>query len=156
MWLGDSAYSIAWLALGNRTAADVTLQDAFAHMDTRGFYVWKEKSFGDFGHLNFITGAGGYLQNWVYGYGGVRYTARALVLAPVLPEMGVTQVVLRGLAYAGGRLSLVFDQDQMQVVLVLPPAEGSGYVVVDARGARHVLADNVTLDRQPCHVVVRT
>lgn len=73
-YTGDSAYSIAWLALGVRVQADIQFGLAFAHMDLGAYNVWCEKSFGDFGHKNFVTGAGGYLQNYIMGYGGVRYT----------------------------------------------------------------------------------
>lgn len=72
-YTGDSAYSIAWLQHGNRSAADAQFDLAFTHMDMTTFNVWKEKNFGSGGNLNFITGAGGYLQNFVYGYAGLRY-----------------------------------------------------------------------------------
>jgi hypothetical protein len=40
---GDSIYSIAWLALGRREAADTQWQAAFQHMDTGGgFNTWRE------------------------------------------------------------------------------------------------------------------
>ena len=38
---GDSAYSVAWLRLGNRTGADDTFDEAFEHMDLTGFNVWR-------------------------------------------------------------------------------------------------------------------
>ena len=41
---GDSSYSIAWLAMGNRTLADPWLQQAFLHMDLTHFNVWKERA----------------------------------------------------------------------------------------------------------------
>ena len=71
---GDSAYSIAWLEMGNRSAADAQFDLAFTHMDLKHFNVFEEKNYGNFGNLNFITGAGGYLQNFVNGYAGLRYT----------------------------------------------------------------------------------
>ena len=40
---GDSSYSIAWLAVGNRSEADVQFAQAFAHLDVGGFGVWMEK-----------------------------------------------------------------------------------------------------------------
>ena len=62
---GDSVYSIAWLALGNASAASTQWLSAFAHMDTDCFFTFHEKLKG--GHLNFITGAGGFLQNVING-----------------------------------------------------------------------------------------
>jgi hypothetical protein len=39
---GDSSYSIAWLAVGNRTQADAQFAQGFAHLDLVGFGVWME------------------------------------------------------------------------------------------------------------------
>ena len=39
--------------------------------------------------------AGGYLQNYINGYAGLRYTREGLNLRPVLPPHGVTSLKLR-------------------------------------------------------------
>jgi hypothetical protein len=72
-YTGDSSYSIAWLALGNRTGSDAQFGRAFLYMnglpsaDNRTrvvapqfnpFNVWKEQARNG-NHLNFLTGAGG-------------------------------------------------------------------------------------------------
>jgi len=41
-------------------------------------------------------GAGGFLENLVFGYGGVKHTATSLELTPSLPPLGVTAMTLRG------------------------------------------------------------
>lgn len=43
---GDSIYSIAWLALGNARAALKQWDAAFNHMDTRHFFLFREKLSG--------------------------------------------------------------------------------------------------------------
>ena len=141
---GDSSYSIAWLAMGNRTLADPWLQQAFLHMDLTHFNVWKERAItgtsararvcvcvcvrdhccccvlvfthsarcATGGNLNFITGAGGYLQNFLYGYSQIRLAGvRQLVmpLAPSLPPGNVTRVKLRNISLAGVRMSLWYN-----------------------------------------------
>jgi trehalose/maltose hydrolase-like predicted phosphorylase len=55
---------------------------SFAHIKPP-FMTWNEKLIG--GHPHFITGAGGYLQNIVFGYGGIRIYADLLAVNPVLP-----------------------------------------------------------------------
>jgi trehalose/maltose hydrolase-like predicted phosphorylase len=99
MFTGDSAYSVAYLALGNRTAADAQLQLAFNHIEPH-FLVFHETAFDDGHTQHFITGNGGYLQGFVFGYSGMRI-ARVGVLTfssvqPILPPLGVTNVKLRG------------------------------------------------------------
>jgi len=43
---GDSIYSIAWLALGNARAALKQWDAAFNHIDTRHFFLFREKLSG--------------------------------------------------------------------------------------------------------------
>jgi len=44
--------------MGNRSAADSQFDLAFTHMDLDHFNVFEESNYGNFGNLNFITGAG--------------------------------------------------------------------------------------------------
>ena len=120
-YTGDSAYSIAWLQLGNRSAADAQFDLAFEHMDLEHFNVWKEKSFGNFGNLNFITGAGGYLQNYVNGYAGVRYSDAGLSFRPCLPPHGVTSLTLRGLSLGQARFRVGYNTTTLEVDLLEGP-----------------------------------
>jgi hypothetical protein len=138
-YTGDSAYSIAWLQLGNRSAADAQFDLAFTHQDLGHFNVWKEKSFGDFGNLNFITGAGGYLQNFINGYAGLRYMVEdpinivcpnsdgqgagtgAVSFRPVLPPGNVTAVLMRGVSLSGSRFTVSYDDTNLCALLTSGP-----------------------------------
>jgi hypothetical protein len=108
-YTGDSAYSIAWLLLGNRSAVDAQFL-AFEHME-RHFFVWSEVSRGGKlgGHINFITGAGGYVQNVIYGDAGLEYSRDGMALTPLLPPSGVTRLVLRALSFAGRRVTVSYN-----------------------------------------------
>jgi trehalose/maltose hydrolase-like predicted phosphorylase len=117
-YTGDSSNSIAWLEMGNRSAADAQFDLAFTHMDLEHFNVFEEKNSGDFGHLNFITGAGGYLQNIINGYFGLRYTPEGLNLRPVLPPHGVTAVKLRALSLGSSRMDVVLTANNITVTLL--------------------------------------
>ena len=117
-YTGDSSNSIAWLEMGNRSAADAQFDLAFTHMDLDHFNVFEEKNSGDFGHLNFITGAGGYLQNTINGYLGLRYTSEGLDLRPILPPHGVTSVKLRALSLAGSRMDVMLTADNVTITLL--------------------------------------
>ena len=112
---GDSSYSIAWLRLGNRTAADLQFGLAFEHMDVHnGFNVWIEKSKGSKGYpgnLNFITGAGGYLQNYLYGYAGIILAERCVSFNPILPPNGITKVGIRNITFHDKKFSFSYAYD---------------------------------------------
>uniref|UniRef100_A0A7S3GJ45 Glycoside hydrolase family 65 central catalytic domain-containing protein n=1 Tax=Palpitomonas bilix TaxID=652834 RepID=A0A7S3GJ45_9EUKA len=66
---GDSTYSIAWCGKGNWSRASTFFKKGFDHL-VSPFWVWREKLNG--GHRNFITAAGGYIQNVLFGIGGMR------------------------------------------------------------------------------------
>eukprot|EP00041_Stephanoeca_diplocostata_P025003 m.645898 g.645898 ORF g.645898 m.645898 type:complete len:123 (+) comp22651_c0_seq38:2181-2549(+) len=96
--------------MDNRSAADAQFDIAFSHMDLSHFNVWREKNFSDGGHKNFITGAGGYVQNYIFGYAGLRYNrapaAVGMTIHPYLPPHNVTSLKLRGIAVAAARVSV--------------------------------------------------
>lgn len=119
---GNSAYGIAYLALGNRSAADFQFELGFLHQ-TPEFAVWTEMTpAANFGHLNFITGAGGWLQALLYGYPGLRLPPaggqlRFATPAPTLPPGSITRVKLRGLHILGTSFDLAYDAAEVCVAL---------------------------------------
>jgi len=119
---GNSAYGIAYLALGNRSAADYQFELGFLHQ-TQEFNVWTEYTpQANYGHLNFITGAGGWLQALIYGYPGLRLPPPGGVLrfatpAPTLPPGGITHVRLRGLHLLGTAFDFSYDSTTVCVAL---------------------------------------
>lgn len=130
MFTGDSSYACAYLALGNRTAADAQIDLAFGHLDTANFQVFTETELGQMGTQHFITGGGGYLQAFVFGYSGLRIERPGVfsfaAQRPVLPPLGITSMKLRGLSLLGAKFDLWFDADQLCAALqagaVLPGA----------------------------------
>ena len=150
---GDSVYSIAWLALGNTSAAASQWRAAFAHMQVDNFFVFREELTG--GHSNFITGAGGFLQNILFGFAGLRFRREMLeiVRAPQLP-VGVTGFRLRGVRYRGRCITFAFNADVMTVSLC---DDLSAAVVVQSQETKHTLspqASSVTLPLAPLAVLV--
>ena len=119
---GNSAYGIAYLALGNRSAADYQFELGFLHQ-TPEFGVWTEYTpAAGYGHLSFITGAGGWLQALLYGYPGLRLARAGGALrfatpAPTLPPGGVTRVTLRGLHLLGTSFDFSYDGSSVCVAL---------------------------------------
>eukprot|EP00041_Stephanoeca_diplocostata_P025008 m.645286 g.645286 ORF g.645286 m.645286 type:complete len:149 (+) comp22651_c0_seq7:2181-2627(+) len=113
--------------MDNRSAADAQFDIAFSHMDLSHFNVWREKNFSDGGHKNFITGAGGYVQNYIFGYAGLRYNrapaAVGMTIHPYLPPHNVTSLKLRGIAVAAARVSVKYNADgQFSAELLSGPA----------------------------------
>merc|ERR1712070_744465 len=79
-----------------------------------GFNVWKESTSGL--HLNFITGAGGFIQNIFNGYAGLRARADYLEVTPLLPPH-IDTVRLRRLRYGRALLTLEYSAENVTVPL---------------------------------------
>ena len=136
---GDSVYSIAWLALGNASAAMRQWESAFAHMDTQCFFTFHEELTG--GHSNFITGAGGLLQNVVQGWSGVRVTANSLTISNSVLPAGISEIILRGVHYRGFCVDARLDRTHFYARLCGgTESEGQRLVLVDASGRGHTLS----------------
>ena len=79
--------------------------------------VWTETPTG--GAVNFITGAGGFLQSVLFGYGGLRLTSNALTWAPPpQPPQNASAIVLHGVHYAGASLRLTAGVGVLQAQLL--------------------------------------
>ena len=59
-------YAVAWLELGQPSQAAELFNRSYANIKTP-FNVWTETPTG--GAVNFITGAGGFMQGIINGYG---------------------------------------------------------------------------------------
>lgn len=65
--------------------------------------------------MNFITGAGGFLQSVLYGYSGLRVRADRLDLTPPPLPAGTDSIRLQGVNYQGNRLSVLVEADTLTV-----------------------------------------
>ena len=142
---------------GEREEGDKQFMRAFKYMNGlvgtpatatqyNPFNVWKERE-SNGGHMNFLTGAGGFLQNIVNGYGGLLAHASRLDMRPVLPPFtGFVRMV--GLHYAGSCFTLNYTQDAMTLALL---HEAAGGLTINTSTAAHhqlVLGSALTL---PAH-----
>ncbi len=101
---GDSAYAIAWLRAGRPDKAEETLTAAVHHI-AAPFNTFMEKLSG--GHLNFITGAGGFLQNIVFGCMGVDWTPEGVAIHPLAMPPQSTEAVIRQAHLLGAVIDVV-------------------------------------------------
>ena len=65
-------HTIGFLELGETSEAADLFNRSFKPYMREPFKVWTEAMAPDFGAVNFITGMGGFLQQIVSGYGGLR------------------------------------------------------------------------------------
>ena len=94
----------------------------------RSTQIWAEQQYG-YGAVNFITGAGGFLQTVIYGYGGFRLGMDELKFNPTLPP-STTKLTIAGVNYLGSALKFEIQDDQLQISLVSSAPIAPGLTVV--------------------------
>ena len=70
-------FAINWMDLGDQVKADDLFNRSYASYVREPFKIWTEVQSG-VGAVNFVTGAGGFLQAVLSGYGGIRVKPEAL------------------------------------------------------------------------------
>ena len=106
-------HTLGWLELGNEEKAAELFTRTYANMRAP-FKVWAETPNG--GAVNFITGAGGFLQTVWAGYGGIRIREGGFTMKPVLPK-GASFIKVRGIRTLGGSVDVSFDGSKTEILL---------------------------------------
>ena len=110
-----SMFAVGWLDVGDYARAEKSFKQSYVNAKAP-FMVWTEGADGG-GAVNFITGAGGFLQAVLFGYGGLRLHGNSqLQFNPrLLP--GATQVRFIGVDYHGNSLNFVIGESESQIVV---------------------------------------
>ncbi|KAF2072925.1 hypothetical protein CYY_005747 [Polysphondylium violaceum] len=108
-----SMFAVGWLELGNQTAAEVEFAKSFANIQ-QPFNVWTETPTG--GTTNFITGAGGFLQGIIFGYGGLRISESQYLFNPQLPP-NTDSLLIKQLNYLGSTFNLYWNTTTIEIEL---------------------------------------
>jgi trehalose/maltose hydrolase-like predicted phosphorylase len=98
-------FAINYLDLQNFTSAARYFNMSFQDNLHAPLQVWTETPGGN--AVNFITGAGGFLQTVIMGYPGLRLALGGIEMSPLCPE-GVTHLKIRQFQYLGNSLNFEF------------------------------------------------
>lgn len=106
-------HAVGWLELREEARAAEAFNRSHANMRPP-FKVWAETPSG--GAVNFITGAGGFLQALWAGYMGVRIREGGFVVRPALPvDIGFVRV--RGIRTLGAVIDVSFDGRSVEILM---------------------------------------
>ncbi|CAF3721880.1 unnamed protein product [Rotaria sordida] len=110
-----SMHAIGHLELKDFELAEELFRRSYETYVRPPFNVWTEARSG-VGAVNFITGAGGFLQAVLFGYGGLRLTLNELEVMPPsrLPNRS-TQLAFHGLKYNGATFDLRIEKEMYHV-----------------------------------------
>eukprot|EP01116_Phalansterium_solitarium_P016178 TRINITY_DN3701_c0_g1_i1.p1 TRINITY_DN3701_c0_g1~~TRINITY_DN3701_c0_g1_i1.p1 ORF type:complete len:702 (-),score=253.28 TRINITY_DN3701_c0_g1_i1:809-2914(-) len=101
-----SMHTVAWLELGDLQNAVQVFNRSFANIQAP-FNVWTEVADGS-GTVNFLTGAGGFLQAIWAGWGGVRINADGITFNPTVGP-NFSAIKYSNLHYLGNFVDISFD-----------------------------------------------
>jgi protein-glucosylgalactosylhydroxylysine glucosidase len=120
--MGSTLLSVDAAELGDRALIDSLLPHSYQGHLRGPFLMLSETPTND--AVNFVTGAGGFLQQVIFGYTGLRLGEHGLepAFAPVLPSR-IRRLVLRNLQVRGRRYDVVVDSAGRRIV---PHQPGSG------------------------------
>jgi trehalose/maltose hydrolase-like predicted phosphorylase len=106
--MGSTLLSVDAAELGDRPLIDSLLPHSYQGHIKGPFLMLSETPTND--AVNFVTGAGGFLQQVIFGYTGLRLGVDGLeqAFAPVLPSR-ITRLVLRNIQARGKHYDVVVD-----------------------------------------------
>jgi trehalose/maltose hydrolase-like predicted phosphorylase len=145
----DLAYYVPRTDPGGPSMSDAvnSIESAQLEPDSCQAYVYTERSYQPFirdvfhqfsetrtgGAFTFMTGIGGFLQEFLYGYSGLRWQASAVHLAPALSG-AIAGVTLRDLSWRGRTFTVAIQRDGTTVTLEsgapLPVSTPAGPAIV--------------------------
>ena len=113
--MGAALLAVDAAELGDRALVDSLLPHSYQHWLKGPFLMLSETPTNN--AVNFLTGAGSFLQQVIYGYTGLRWGEDGLepVFEPVLPS-GITRLALRNVYSRGQRYDIVVDSRGRRVV----------------------------------------
>lgn len=113
--MAETLYPVIAAELGERALVDTLLPLSYQGHVRAPFNALSETPRND--AVNFLTGAGGFLQQVIYGYTGLRLGDQGLSPAyrPVLPSH-ITRLVLRNVPVRGRRFDIVVERDSLRFV----------------------------------------
>jgi len=110
-----SMFAINWLDVGEYSRAETSFSESYVNAK-EPFMVWTEGADGG-GAVNFVTGAGGFLQSVLFGYGGLRFVDhKHLQFKPMLLP-GSTKLKFVGIDYHGNSIDFVIGSSQSQITV---------------------------------------
>jgi protein-glucosylgalactosylhydroxylysine glucosidase len=141
-------HTIGFLDLEDEEKASTYFERSYSLYTREPFKVWSEAIPGTPSAGNFITGAGGFLQSVLNGYGGVRLHFDHLKITKSYLPKDSTGLEFKGISYLNNVFRLTIDQNQKNFSVVSFDPSHVIRVTVDGAGYGDLKAGfSVTIPR---------
>lgn len=111
-------HTIGFLDINDEVKADEYFNRSYSLYTREPFNVWSESIPGMPAAGNFITGAGGFLQSVINGYGGVRLHFDHLQITKSFVPQGSNNLELKGISYLKNVFSLMVNDTSKTLSVV--------------------------------------
>jgi protein-glucosylgalactosylhydroxylysine glucosidase len=108
-------HTVGFLDIQDQVDAAKLFERSYSLYTREPFKVWSEVIPGTKGAGNFITGAGGFLQSIINGYGGVRLHFDSLTITNFFVPPQSNSLEFNGINYLNNRFSLTINENQATV-----------------------------------------
>lgn len=108
-------HTIGFLDLKNYTEASRLFDRSYKDYIREPFKTWYEVVLGKFGAQNFMTGAGGFLQSVINGYGGIRLHFNNLNITNFALPPKTTKLTIKGFSFLNNRFTLDISGDSAEI-----------------------------------------
>lgn len=103
-------HTIGFLDLKDEVEASKYFDRSHSLYVREPFKVWSESMPGVPSAGNFITGAGGFLQSVMMGYGGIQLHSDRMALRSSYLPVGTKNLEFKGITYMNNRFTLTIDE----------------------------------------------
>ncbi|XP_053692205.1 protein-glucosylgalactosylhydroxylysine glucosidase-like [Sabethes cyaneus] len=131
-------HTIGWLELGEKERAATLLEKSYREYLRPPFSVWNKMPLDFAEGSNFVTGAGGFLQSILNGYGGIRLSNDSFEIRnPTLPP-ATSRLYIPEINYLTSRFSLEILPDKFAVIFKPGSANTALKLFVDDDSGREM------------------
>lgn len=111
-------HTIGFLDIQDQREAELAFKRSTDLYTREPFKVWSEVPPGQPGATNFITGAGGFLQSVINGYGGIRLHFDRLTITNFFPTPQASALEFKGITYLSNRFKLRIVGEQATITML--------------------------------------
>jgi hypothetical protein len=126
-------HSISSLDIRDFANAERLFNKSYNDYTREPFKTWYEVVHGKFGAENFMTGAGGFLQAVINGFGGIRLHFETINITNFRLPPSTTKFSIKGLSYINNRFSLNVTQTNAPISFLHLDSKNSIELLINDR-----------------------
>lgn len=138
-------HTLGFLDLQDEVEATKYFERSYNVYTHQPFFTWSENQPNTPGAGNFITGAGGFLQSVINGYGGIRLHFDYLSITNFFMPKNSNSLEFNGITYLNSRFSMKIVNQTATIKFISVDSEHPMRVTVKPSNAEYFVSVNMTI-----------